>query len=237
MDEMSDNQREPFQLTAASDRMRLVPVRRDHESNTDTGFTTHLNQDDGDNNDRTVNVLRRRYRRRGANLELDLEEGNGANHPLDVSEVPDNREHDATHPEPSSTLPTIELPLSNSAEERTTGREPPLPSMHRSNFTRKPDDKLREKFKNLIRNADGASKTLPLDKAQPKVEDKMMSNRNDHPLPIIHHSNYIRKPDEKLREKFKNLIRSPADGIPEVHIIGELSEGTGFRDTYVSCKW
>lgn len=230
MDEMSDNQREP-------DQKRLVPVWRDHESNTDAGFTTHLNQDDGVSHDRTLNVLRRRYRRRGANFEHDLEEGNGANQPPDISEVPDNREHDATNPEPSSTLPTIELPLSNATVERTTGREPPLPIMHRSNFTWKPDDKLREKFKNLIRNsADGASKTLPIDKAQPKVEDKM-STRNDHPLPIIHHSNYIRKPDEKLREKFKNLIRSPADGIPEVHIIGELSEGTGFRDTYVSCKW
>ena len=199
MDEMSDNQREP-------DQKRVAPVWRDHESNTDAGFTTHLNQDDGVSHDRTLNVLRRRYRRRGANFEHDLEEGNGANQPPDISEVPDIREHDATNPEPSSTLPTIELPLSNATVERTTGREPPLPAMHRSHFTRKPDDKLREKFKNLIRNS-------------------------------AHHSNYIRKPDEKLREKFKNLIRSPADGIPEVHIIGELSEGTGFRDTYVSCKW
>lgn len=60
-------------------------------------------------------------------------------------------------------------------------------------------------------------------------------------LPIMHaSSNYIRaKPDEKLREKFKKRIRSPADMIPEVHFIGEVSEaeGVGFKDTYVSCKW
>ena len=56
-------------------------------------------------------------------------------------------------------------------------------------------------------------------------------------LPIIHHSNYIRKPDEKLREKLKSNIRHPADGIPEVHFIGEICEGVGFKDTFVSCKW
>ena len=57
-------------------------------------------------------------------------------------------------------------------------------------------------------------------------------------LPIMHaSSNYRAKPDEKLREKFKKRIRSPADMIPEVHFIGEVAEGIGFKDTYVSCKW
>ena len=58
-------------------------------------------------------------------------------------------------------------------------------------------------------------------------------------LPIRHHnSSFLRaKPDEKLREKFKNRIRSPGEGIPEVHFIGEICEGVGFKDTYVSCKY
>ena len=57
-------------------------------------------------------------------------------------------------------------------------------------------------------------------------------------LQIMHtSSNYIRaKTDEKLREKFKKRIRSPADMIPEVHFLGELSEGVGFKAS-VSCKW
>lgn len=63
-------------------------------------------------------------------------------------------------------------------------------------------------------------------------------NNNNIQLPIINQTNYIRKPDEKLREKFKNIIRSPADGIPEVHILGEISEGIGFKaDKFISCKW
>lgn len=79
--------------------------------------------------------------------------------------------------------------------------------------------------------------------AQPTVDDatsKTIEERaiqHDIQLPLIHHSTFVRKPDEKIREKFKDLIRSPADGIPEVHILGELSEGVGFKDTFVSCKW
>ncbi|KAL7482053.1 hypothetical protein ACHAW6_007739 [Cyclotella cf. meneghiniana] len=54
----------------------------------------------------------------------------------------------------------------------------------------------------------------------------------------MHHSNYIRRPpDQRLKDKFKNKLRSVADGIPEVHFIGEVVEGCGFKDTFVSCKW
>jgi hypothetical protein len=56
-------------------------------------------------------------------------------------------------------------------------------------------------------------------------------------MPLMHHSNYIRKPpDEKLKDKFKQL-RAVAEGVPEVHFIGELMEGVGFKDTFASCKW
>ncbi|KAL7543302.1 hypothetical protein ACHAXR_012701 [Thalassiosira sp. AJA248-18] len=64
-----------------------------------------------------------------------------------------------------------------------------------------------------------------------------METKTQH-RPITHHSNHIRKPDEKIREKFKDRLRSVADGIPEVHFIGEVTEGVGFKkDTFVSCKW
>ena len=56
-------------------------------------------------------------------------------------------------------------------------------------------------------------------------------------LPIMHSSYIRKKPEEKLKEKFKNRLRSVADGIPEVHFIGEVCEGIGFKDTFVSCKW
>ena len=59
-------------------------------------------------------------------------------------------------------------------------------------------------------------------------------------MPMMHNSNsnYIRRPpDEKLKEKFKSKLRGVADGVPEVHFIGEVTEGVGFNDTFVSCKW
>ena len=85
--------------------------------------------------------------------------------------------------------------------------------------------------------------SAPSTSAQPMIDDatsKAIDEGGKHhrhsSLPIMHQSNYIRKPDEKLREKFKNRLRSVAD-IPEVHFIGEVTEGIGFKDTYVSCKW
>ena len=59
-------------------------------------------------------------------------------------------------------------------------------------------------------------------------------------MPTIQHSSssYIRRPpDEKLKEKFKSKLRGVADGVPEIHFIGEVTEGVGFNDTFVSCKW
>lgn len=63
--------------------------------------------------------------------------------------------------------------------------------------------------------------------------------QHHQPMPMMHHSsNYIRKPtDEKLSKKLRGNLRSVADGIPEVHFIGEITEGVGFKDTFVSCKW
>ena len=56
------------------------------------------------------------------------------------------------------------------------------------------------------------------------------------PLPVVHLPEHIRQPDERLRDKFRNRLRSAAD-VPEVHFVGEVTEGVGFKDTYVSCKW
>jgi len=83
------------------------------------------------------------------------------------------------------------------------------------------------------------SLSRPLTKAVNKKQQPRSSSSSST-LPVVQHnsSSYIRaKPDEKLRDKFRSRIRSPADGIPEVHFIGEVCEGVGFKDTYVSCKW
>ena len=83
------------------------------------------------------------------------------------------------------------------------------------------------------------SLSRPLTKAVNKKQQPRSSSSSST-LPIVQHnsSSFIRaKPDEKLREKFRSRIRSPADGIPEVHFIGEVCEGVGFKDNYVSCKW
>lgn len=74
------------------------------------------------------------------------------------------------------------------------------------------------------------SEHLPTDENKP----------NRLSMPMIQHSNssYIRRPpDEKLKEKFKSKLRGVANGVPEVHFIGEVMEGVGFNDTFVSCKW
>ena len=84
------------------------------------------------------------------------------------------------------------------------------------------------------------SLSRPLTKAVKKKQQPRSSSSSSSTLPIVQQnsSSYIRaKPDEKLRDKFRSRIRSPADGIPEVHFIGEVCEGVGFKNTYVSCKW
>ena len=74
--------------------------------------------------------------------------------------------------------------------------------------------------------------------AQPSKSADANNNPHRSSMPMTHHSNYIRRaPDERLKDKFKNKFRSAADGIPEVHFIGEVVEGCGFKDTFVSCKW
>ena len=55
-------------------------------------------------------------------------------------------------------------------------------------------------------------------------------------LPVAHLPEHIRKPDKRLRDKFRNRLRSAA-GIPEVPFIREVTKGVDFKDTYVSCKW
>ena len=53
-------------------------------------------------------------------------------------------------------------------------------------------------------------------------------------------STYLRKPvEEKLKGKFQRrlLTLTSADLIPEVHFLGEIVEGIGFRGTSISCKW
>ena len=56
-------------------------------------------------------------------------------------------------------------------------------------------------------------------------------------------STYLRKPvEEKLKGKFQRRLLTSADLIPEVHFLGEICEGIGFRGkkfmgASISCKW
>jgi hypothetical protein len=206
---MRDGNAEPFLINAANGsstagkQRRISYVRRDRGSNIDANFANlNLGNDDGRGSASALNTLRRRYQRRGtSNLEPDVEDGkqNESHSPRDEAAVPESNEN----------------ALEAKGEGPENAKEPRFarPSRHSALTTQPAVD-------------DATSKTVEERKTQHDIQ-----------LPIIHHSSYIRKPDEKLREKFKDLIRSPADGIPEVHIMGELSEGVGFRDTFVSCKW
>ena len=51
-------------------------------------------------------------------------------------------------------------------------------------------------------------------------------------------STFLRKPvEEKLKVKFQRRLLTSADTIPEVHFLGEIGEGIGFRGASISCKW
>lgn len=219
--EMSGYQHEPFPINLVAEQT--------HQSDIDNS-TNNLNVANDNRRERTLANLRRRYRSRDSpsNNEPDLEEGK-------VSILP------SVEAEGQKTEGNLSLDATVKSEtEMSSQRNLPLSITHRSNFIRTTDDRFREKFKNLIRSsAEGASNAHLPDKMQTKKDEGDVTRAKcyEHPLPTANHSSYIRKPDDKLREKFRNLIRSPADGIPEVHVIGELSEGTGFKDTYVSCKW
>ena len=206
---MRDANPEPFLINAANgsstagNQRRTSYVRRDRGSNIDANFASlNLGNDEGRGSASALNTLRRRYQRRGtSNLEAVVEDGkqNESHSPRDEEEIPKSNEN----------------ALQAEGEGPENAKEPHYarPSRHSALTTQPAID-------------DATSKTVEERKTQHDIQ-----------LPLIHHSSYIRKPDEKLREKFKDLIRSPADGIPEVHILGELSEGVGFRDTFVSCKW
>jgi hypothetical protein len=57
------------------------------------------------------------------------------------------------------------------------------------------------------------------------------------PSPMLSSSSIRRRPEDKLKKRFSHRLRRAADDIPEVHFIGEICEGVGFKGTYVSCKW
>ena len=50
-------------------------------------------------------------------------------------------------------------------------------------------------------------------------------------------SSLLRKPEDKLTKRFSHRLRRASDDIPEVHFVGEIVKGDGFKGTYVSCKW
>jgi hypothetical protein len=206
---MSDNNSEPFLINAANEsatagNQRRIPyVRRDRGSSVSTNLANlNIVNGEGRGSSATLSSLRRRYQRRDtSNSELDEENGKQSDSYSQRDEAKASESN--------------ENALTAKAEGSENAKEP----------------------------RDARSSRHSVLTAQPAVEDamsKIIKERKSHhdiQVPIMHHSSFIRKPDERIRERFKDLVRNPADGIPEVHILGELSEGAGFNDTFVSCKW
>jgi B9 domain-containing protein 2 len=204
--------------TASTNQRRSAYVRRgDREqqtTNADNNSSTNAlyNDDRRNTSGGALGNLRRRYQRRSnaSTSEPDEEEGARIDtySPLDKAEILES--NDGT--------------LQTKAEGSDSNMKEPsrysMTSRHSSLST---------------------TQSVVDDMTMKKTEERKTQqgdNNNNIQLPIINQTNYIRKPDEKLREKFKNIIRSPADGIPEVHILGEISEGIGFKaDKFISCKW
>jgi len=75
-----------------------------------------------------------------------------------------------------------------------------------------------------------------------KYRDSPRNNASAPPLlrssrPVRHSYRIRPTPEEKLRERFSHRLRGAVDDVPEVHFIGEICEGIGFKGTFVSCKW
>ena len=65
-----------------------------------------------------------------------------------------------------------------------------------------------------------------------------IDNNDRKPSPMLtSRSSLLRNPEDKLKKRFSHRLRRASDDIPEVHFIGEICEGVGFKGTYVSCRW
>lgn len=76
-----------------------------------------------------------------------------------------------------------------------------------------------------IQSSSRLSATTPID------------NNDRKPSPMLSSSSILRKPEDKLKKRFSYRLRRASDDIPEVHFIGEISKGLGFKGSYISCKW
>ncbi len=76
-------------------------------------------------------------------------------------------------------------------------------------------------------------------KYSPKLSATPTGNKDTSrkPSPMLASSSMLRKPEDKLKKRFSHRLKRASDDIPEVHFIGEISEGVGFKGSYVSCKW
>ena len=205
--------------TAATNQRRSSYVRRGDREQTTNADNSNSSTNAFNNDDRrnasggALGNLRRRYQRRSnaSNSEPDEEEGARIDNysPPGKAEIPESN---------YDTLQQTKADGSDNNNVKELSRYSTT-SRHSSLSTTQP-----------------AVDDITIKKAEERKTQH--GDNNNIQLPIINQTNYIRKPDEKLREKFKNIIRSPADGIPEVHILGEISEGIGFKaNKFISCKW
>ncbi|KAL9182037.1 hypothetical protein ACHAXT_012380 [Thalassiosira profunda] len=228
---------EPFLINAAAE---AVSVPRDE-----------VKDDDPDqplaSTERRGSTLRRRFRRRPPPMSEPEPESNREESKYDIesaesqhSEEKKDDEEVGTPsksprlPEPLALAPVDDAPA-NEAEQRKTNPLFSLRASLPSMMMRR--DQAAEEKKTPPRPPFKASLPVMMPKdAEEKKTPPRPSFAVSQPT-MLHSTSYIRQPDEKLRDKLKTRLRSVADGIPEVHFIGEVSEGVGFKDSFVSCKW
>lgn len=118
-------------------------------------------------------------------------------------------------------------------------------SKDESKYESKEED-AEESYRDTPRNNNNTSVSPLLRSSRPVRHSSPFSissidNNDTKPSPMLTSSSSnsytLRNPEQKLKERFSHRLRRAVDDIPEVHFIGEIREGIGFKGTYVSCKW
>lgn len=154
------------------------------------------------------------------------------------------------HNPPAMTKLQISSPASSNAN--AIGRDDNSSASHsldECKYDSKEDDSTVEeesKYRDTPRSDDEGNRALASPSLRPSRSIQYSSQLSAttpideidrKPSPMLSSSSIRRKPEDKLKKRFSYRLRRASDDIPEVHFIGELSEGIGFKGTYVSCKW
>ena len=98
--------------------------------------------------------------------------------------------------------------------------------------------RLYQRRRRLLRSTNGETKEDDSTSVEEsKLRDFMPSPKSRPDKSSSSSAYIIRKGlDEKLKRRLQQRLRAE-DYIPEIHFIGEIVEGIGFKGTYFSCKW